>query len=482
MEKEPEPVGTPTADGRRKASLFIGEPPKHAAHGLAVGLGSVARGLFEGVAGLVVNPIMGAQEEGSIGFAKGAVRGLAGLVILPVAGVVHGGMQLGQGIINTPEHVRSVIKSLSPEEEAAQKADVLLPEQWAVVKDDSLYSETRKRVMEAALAGMARKPSVAKTPKPSTPTGSTPQVPPMKTSSGTFHKETVLYDILGVSPDASGQEIKKAYYKLARDLHPDKNHDDPQANTRFQELSEAYQVLSDPDQREKYDRHGSAALDMEFMDPGAFFTMAFGGEEFLPLVGELTIAFTASGDFSEEKLKEFQEAREATLATQLKARLEPWVQNDTDKFSEATATLVEDLSIKPFGPAMLNCIGYTYFHKAEVLLGIHHTKTGIPGYLLALRESGHNFSTKFRAVSAAMKVDTMKKKIEQAMPDDQEQATADALPLFLDTVWLVSVLDIESTLRNVVERVVMDLTVSKEVRKARAQGLMKLGKVLMAAN
>ena len=67
---------------------------------------------------------------------------------------------------------------------------------------------------------------------------------------------TDFYDALGVSRNASAEEIQQAYRKLARRYHPDVNHD-PGAEERFKEISEAYQVLSDPEQRTKYDRFGA---------------------------------------------------------------------------------------------------------------------------------------------------------------------------------------------------------------------------------
>ncbi|HWQ15496.1 MAG TPA: DnaJ C-terminal domain-containing protein [Roseiflexaceae bacterium] len=61
------------------------------------------------------------------------------------------------------------------------------------------------------------------------------------------------YTVLGVAPDADDQAIKQAYRKLARQYHPDVNPDDKQAEERFKEINEAYQALSDPERRRKYD-------------------------------------------------------------------------------------------------------------------------------------------------------------------------------------------------------------------------------------
>jgi molecular chaperone DnaJ len=68
------------------------------------------------------------------------------------------------------------------------------------------------------------------------------------------------YDLLGVSRAASADDIKKAYRKRARELHPDANPDDPEAAERFKELSRAYTVLSDDQQRARYDQFGEAGV------------------------------------------------------------------------------------------------------------------------------------------------------------------------------------------------------------------------------
>jgi molecular chaperone DnaJ len=79
------------------------------------------------------------------------------------------------------------------------------------------------------------------------------------------------YEVLGVSPDASPEEIKKAYRKLAHAHHPDKNPGDTSAEERFKEIGEAYAVLSDAEKRESYNRFGTAGRGGEGFgdfDPG----------------------------------------------------------------------------------------------------------------------------------------------------------------------------------------------------------------------
>lgn len=103
--------------------------------------------------------------------------------------------------------------------------------------------------------------------------------------------DTQYYDVLGISTTASALEIKKAYRKKAIQHHPDKNPDDPEAHSKFQEIGEAYQVLSDPELRKRYDQYGKeqAVPDAGFEDPAEFFTTIFGGEAFVDLIGEISL-------------------------------------------------------------------------------------------------------------------------------------------------------------------------------------------------
>ena len=84
-----------------------------------------------------------------------------------------------------------------------------------------------------------------------------------------------------MSKTASTNQIKKAYRKLAKELHPDKNTEDPKASEKFQDLGAAYETLSDPEKRELFDRCGEECVKKEGaggggMDPFASFFGDFG--------------------------------------------------------------------------------------------------------------------------------------------------------------------------------------------------------------
>jgi len=78
------------------------------------------------------------------------------------------------------------------------------------------------------------------------------------------------YDVLGVSRNASNEEIKKAYRQLAIKYHPDKNPNNPEAEEKFKEAAEAYEVLSDPEKRRRYDQFGHSGMGGFAGDGGGF--------------------------------------------------------------------------------------------------------------------------------------------------------------------------------------------------------------------
>ena len=134
--------------------------------------------------------------------------------------------------------------------------------------------------------------------------------------------DTTYYDALGVSPKASELEVKKAYRKLAITTHPDKNPGDETAHARFQAIGEAYQVLSNQELRQRYDKFGKeeAVPGGGFEDPAEFFGMIFGGEAFVDLIGELSLMkdLTKTMDITAKQMEEEEAAESADAKLQTK--------------------------------------------------------------------------------------------------------------------------------------------------------------------
>ncbi len=99
-----------------------------------------------------------------------------------------------------------------------------------------------------------------------------------------------------MSKSANTNQIKKAYRKMAKEMHPDRNPDDPDANEKFQDLGAAYEALSDPEKRKLYDRCGEECLQKEGQGGG-------GGDPFSSFFGDFGFNFFGEGHGGEHNLK-----------------------------------------------------------------------------------------------------------------------------------------------------------------------------------
>ena len=529
--------------------------PKDAASGLNSGLKSAGKGVLAGAAALVAAPIAGAKTEGASGFFKGLGAGVAAAVVLPVVGAGVGVTQICRGVANTPEAIMAANDGKRWNRHTREWIDEDLVKDgiWlAESTDEEIFEQARKRALSEGRSGIGINGVLNESMGGDNSNSSN------NGNGGKQVKETQYYEILKVKTTASSAEIKKSYYELARKLHPDKNPDDPDAHSKFQKVGEAYQVLSDPNLREKYDSRGKDGLgDIPVVDASAFFAALFGSDQMEMFVGKLQMAVMAEGgsDLTRDETRILQDRRVVRLAINLAAILDGYAavrppvttddktnENDQEeklrekaaleKFEAQMKPIAQSLANAAHGPKMLKQIGFVYEKQAEQVLtdpvaGFGTwADLGVRSNFAAMEQNTNRTKTQFSAMKAAFDAFGTVKKIaeeeEGYMKEEKEeeegeseknagegdggsadnttkkqeketkkkpplteaeimqrraQHQKDVMPHILETLWNVSALDIESTLRSVCDKVCHDKSVKKLVRKKRCEALSVLGKI-----
>ncbi|KAI0704968.1 DnaJ-domain-containing protein [Cytidiella melzeri] len=353
--------------------------------------------------------------------------------------------------------------------------------------------------------------------------------------------ETVYYDLLGVSVDATTDEIKKAYRRLAIKHHPDKNRDDPNAEEKFKEIAIAYQTLSDPTLRKKYNEFGSKESTPEggFVDPEEVFGAIFGGERFIPIIGHISLAKDMKVALQEEdeegesgkivqrdakgkeilspeerqrrdeKAKKAQaevsfdipkaaarEERVRKLVENLERKLGIFAEsasspNDpevTRSYRQICALEAEDLKGESYGVDLLQAIGFVYVAKSKHFLASNQTLFGVGGWLHNVQGKYHVFSETVSTLRSAMELKSVFEQIQAAeaagnlSPEEKKRLEEQAAEKGLQALFKGTKLEIESILRETCDRVLEDPTVSRYKAQLRAVALQILGEAYMAVH
>ncbi|KAG2113481.1 DnaJ-domain-containing protein [Suillus discolor] len=346
--------------------------------------------------------------------------------------------------------------------------------------------------------------------------------------------ETGYYDLLGVPIDASTDDIKKSYRRLAIKHHPDKNRDDPHAEERFKEIAIAYQTLSDPELRKKYNEFGPKESQPEggFVDPEEIFGAMFGGERFAPIIGQISLAKDMKAALQEveenedednkdvkrdakgkeilsEEEKARKEEKEKKLAAEKAAaraeRVQKLVENLGRKLSIFTESATspydpdvtnswrticqleaEDLKKESYGVELLQAIGFVYVSKAKHYLATNQTFLGVGGWFHNVQGKYHVFSETVSTLRSAIELKSVFDQIAAAekagnlTPEEKKKLEEQAAEKGIQALFKGTKLEIESVLRETCDRVLEDPTISRSKAQMRAVAMQILGESYVA--
>eukprot|EP01059_Diplonema_ambulator_P002745 TRINITY_DN1239_c0_g2_i1.p1 TRINITY_DN1239_c0_g2~~TRINITY_DN1239_c0_g2_i1.p1 ORF type:complete len:537 (+),score=98.22 TRINITY_DN1239_c0_g2_i1:28-1611(+) len=444
--------------------LFSTNRPQNVLAGASSGLKSIVKGTLCGVASLTVLPAVGYKQEGVQGAAKGLAAGVIGCFGLVGTGITIGGVQTVRGLANTPEAIQEYIKGKKRWDKSKRVwvVDNLEEEKKRLREtgesDDDIIGKARKRFEESEKEANARHGHEG-------------------TEKAVACRE--YYDVLGVEPHATDVQIKRAYYVKASKCHPDKCKA-PEAKQQFQELSEAYQVLSDPGSRAKYDAEGKDAVNNgdNQMSPNVMYTTLFGSEAFEPYIGKLSFSLYFMSDvvLNREEMETLQLRRELRVAINLASLLRPFVDGHRTAFEDSARELALSLRSRSFGDRLLHVIGHEYKLNARHRLSLWDSSIakvqGTTDNLLSyskMATSGYNAYMSYKKAAERQGSD-----VRNGSHAEEEAVTSS----LIDVAFEATYLDIAKTLANAIDKLLHD-DIPNEDRDKRAKGLILLGDIFM---
>lgn len=465
------------------SNIFSTRKPKHAGAGLVSGLKSVTKGIIVGTSFLFISPYLCAKAEGINGFFKGMFFGLLSAIVIPIISLGVASYQIGRGIMNTPESIAQRALGKIWDDEKREWYDFyynLDEEANKVLNEINDNGGNGGNSSSSGNATYERKNDV--------------NDDEYYNKNGNIKvKNDEFYRILQVPTNASQNEIKRQYYKLAKEYHPDKC-SDSKAKEQFQKIGEAYQVLGDIERRRRYDKEGKNAINsMQFIDSTFFFTLLFGSEKLDPYIGKLRMVMYVEYEqiYKDEDVQRIivkeQNKREVQLALHLREILNNYIHGNKEEYIAKFEEEIKDLCQTSFGHIILENVAWSYENCANQFLGDKYSLFGISGKYYKMQQKKRVIGTGFKFVKTLIKTSSLASQIKKKEEDEDmslektakvNKKIEDSLPAIVETMLNICLIDIDQTIKGVCKKVFTDMSVDENMRKTRAESLIVLAKVM----
>jgi DnaJ-domain-containing protein 1 len=454
-------------------TVFPVQKPRDILDGFGLALKSAAVGSTLGVTSFLALSGVGMLKVGGI---KGTLVGVLGGgftgFCLVTAGLLNGVYQIVLGAVNTPKAVQARVRGMRWDPSTHEWVLYFLDKEEEELS--SFASFTAKQTQ--------RKSSSLQSEK----TDSDPDD---------------YYVMLGVPRDISTKEIKKAYYRKAKDVHPDKHPDDEEAANKFIKLQTAYQTLSDDKKRSEYDtwgrqNEGGKRHEINF-DPYVFFAVLFDSQLVEPYIGDLSVAWAIDQLLQLTKLepdlelimKVFVSAayrdrkRHLGIALNLVELVEEYVNGSqtVEEFRSTCRAEAELIGEGAFSDRFLTLIGAALKREANEFLGYSSVLVFPVGVFYSITKRITGISSMVQCIHKVAKLflgmyvhvrdaPTMtKENFQENFP------ISDFLPGILEVAWSYNQRDISSAVHGASWRLFEDGNSSLGVRKKRAEAVKIMG-------
>ena len=424
-------------------SLFSTKKPRTILDGTSSAIFNIGSGVILGTSIICITPCISIQKNGIYGLINGILKGTLVGSLFTISGIFIGIYQLLRGILNTPYSIYSILNGKSWDNYDMNWVN------YNLENEISNFNKLEQNYISS--------------------------IKPI---------DSTYYDLLEIDYNTTTLlDIKKNYYRLAKKIHPDRNLNKNSSTEEFQLLGKAYQTLSNPELRLKYDKYGLDTVNENTsnIDSSQLFEMLLGNDEIKNFVGEFYI-YTIVTTENDNDIEFKENKRTINMCSYMLQLLEPYIDNNTELFTTNINNILEEMELTDIGIELIYIIGNTYID----MIGVYQYSiySHIQEFINDSKVNYNILSSSlrlFQTISDSQQPSNIKNEIdprdleEYDIIDMEQEEKEELLVNIIDVTWYLTILDIQNSIRHMCQNLLIDTSVSEIIIKKRMDGILLLG-------